>query len=330
MARIRTIKPEFWTDAKIVQLPYEARLLFIGLWNFCDDEGFLEYEPMRIQMQVLPGDNCDIELLIDLLVAADLLSLCDLECGDQVLLVNNFLDHQKISHPTPSKMAPEVSGKLAIPAEARRAVARKYGCDPGGEISAECYYCDAPGGIWWPKTSKGKPGGWVAFSNLELDYFEAESQGGENSGSNLVLACRSCNRSKGATDAISFFLKRLPENSGGLRPEGKGKERKGSEGERPTRFPDDLTSLPEDWREKAKAYWSKKGRSDLDPDDEFEKFEARSKRDGAKYLDWSRAWQTWYCNAVKFTDKPTRPVHRLKTVAELREEEERLLRESAR
>ena len=28
MARIRTIKPEFWTDEKIVQLPFEARLLF--------------------------------------------------------------------------------------------------------------------------------------------------------------------------------------------------------------------------------------------------------------------------------------------------------------
>ena len=40
MARIRTIKPEFWTDEKVVTLPFEARLLFIGMWNFCDDEGY--------------------------------------------------------------------------------------------------------------------------------------------------------------------------------------------------------------------------------------------------------------------------------------------------
>ena len=32
MPRIRTIKPEFWTDEKIIELSLPARLLFIGLW----------------------------------------------------------------------------------------------------------------------------------------------------------------------------------------------------------------------------------------------------------------------------------------------------------
>ena len=39
MARIRTIKPEFWIDDVIVELPFETRLLFIGIWNFADDAG---------------------------------------------------------------------------------------------------------------------------------------------------------------------------------------------------------------------------------------------------------------------------------------------------
>lgn len=30
MARIRTIKPDFWTDEKLVKLSMEARLFFIG------------------------------------------------------------------------------------------------------------------------------------------------------------------------------------------------------------------------------------------------------------------------------------------------------------
>ena len=30
MARIRTIKPDFWTDEKVVELSAFARLLFIG------------------------------------------------------------------------------------------------------------------------------------------------------------------------------------------------------------------------------------------------------------------------------------------------------------
>lgn len=37
--RIRTIKPQFWEDSKIAQHDYFTRLLFIGLWNYVDDNG---------------------------------------------------------------------------------------------------------------------------------------------------------------------------------------------------------------------------------------------------------------------------------------------------
>ena len=38
MARMRYLKPEYWTDSKVVGMPMEARLLFMGSWNFaiCD------------------------------------------------------------------------------------------------------------------------------------------------------------------------------------------------------------------------------------------------------------------------------------------------------
>lgn len=39
MARIRTIKPEFWRSPDTMALDYFQRLLFIGLWNLADDEG---------------------------------------------------------------------------------------------------------------------------------------------------------------------------------------------------------------------------------------------------------------------------------------------------
>ncbi len=41
MARIRTIKPEFWEDEKIGKLPIPCRL-FIGCWNFADDFGVIK------------------------------------------------------------------------------------------------------------------------------------------------------------------------------------------------------------------------------------------------------------------------------------------------
>jgi hypothetical protein len=40
VARIRSIKPAFWTDEKINRLSNDAALFFIGLWNFADDYGF--------------------------------------------------------------------------------------------------------------------------------------------------------------------------------------------------------------------------------------------------------------------------------------------------
>jgi hypothetical protein len=39
MARIRTVKPEFWTSEQVMNCSRDARLLFIGMWNFCDDGG---------------------------------------------------------------------------------------------------------------------------------------------------------------------------------------------------------------------------------------------------------------------------------------------------
>lgn len=37
--RIRSIKPEFWRSEDITSLPLTARLTFIGLWNYVDDNG---------------------------------------------------------------------------------------------------------------------------------------------------------------------------------------------------------------------------------------------------------------------------------------------------
>ena len=229
MARIRTVKPEFWTDEKIVQLPYEARLLFIGIWNFADDHGYLWDEPERIRMQVLPNDDVDISGLLDLLCAADLLDVY--ESGDEkrIFRVTHFNDHQKVDHPTPSKITRESSRKLSIPNNVRRAIAKKYGCVPGGSNKAECYYCGSVGNITWWKNSKGDPGSWVSFSKLELDHLHPESKGGETSQDNIVLSCRECNRSKHDKDLMTFVMKSR-DDSRTLAPEGKVMEGKVREG----------------------------------------------------------------------------------------------------
>lgn len=98
MPRIRTIKPEFWVDEKVVELDPWARLLFIGLWNFADDQGFIEYSPRRIKMQVFPGDTTDVEPLLASLLEAGLLVAYDSPIG-KVLHISSWEKHQKVSNP---------------------------------------------------------------------------------------------------------------------------------------------------------------------------------------------------------------------------------------
>lgn len=85
--------------------------------------------------------------------------------------------------------------KRAIPLASRRALAKAHGCQPLTAIDAKCHYCGAPGRIHWITPS------WVWFEALEMDHVHPESLGGTSEPQNLVLACRRCNRSKGARHA---------------------------------------------------------------------------------------------------------------------------------
>ena len=113
MARIRSIKPEFWTDEKIVGLSAFARLLFVGMWNFVDDDGRAEFSPMRLKMQILPADDVDAGKLLDELLNQHLVTVYEVE-GRRYLQVVNFAKHQKVDKRAPSKFPPP-SQNSAIP-----------------------------------------------------------------------------------------------------------------------------------------------------------------------------------------------------------------------
>lgn len=103
MARIRTIKPEFFTSADVVALSPLARLLFIGLWQIADREGRLKWRPADFKLQVLPGDECDIEALSEEIVSRGLI----VRYGDGLAYIPTFLDHQSINpRETASKLPP--------------------------------------------------------------------------------------------------------------------------------------------------------------------------------------------------------------------------------
>lgn len=77
MARARNVKPGFFKNEILVELPMSTRLLFIGLWTLADREGRLEYRPKKIKMEIFPADEIDIEAGIQELAAQGFLIIYD-------------------------------------------------------------------------------------------------------------------------------------------------------------------------------------------------------------------------------------------------------------
>lgn len=93
MARIRTIKPEFFTSEDIVSLSPLARLLYIALWCEADREGRMVWKPATFKLRYLPGDNCDVQALCTEIIDRGLIKLY----GDGLAFVPSFLAHQHIN-----------------------------------------------------------------------------------------------------------------------------------------------------------------------------------------------------------------------------------------
>ncbi|WP_175649459.1 DnaT-like ssDNA-binding domain-containing protein [Pseudomonas sp. Marseille-P9899] len=101
MARIRTIKPEFWTSEQVMECSALARLLFIGIWNFCDDAGNHPMSAKTLKALVFPGDDitsAQVEGMLGELQSNGLISLYE-HSSKQYLHVNGW-HHQKIDRPT--------------------------------------------------------------------------------------------------------------------------------------------------------------------------------------------------------------------------------------
>ena len=99
--RIRTIKPDFWMDETIGELTIPARLMFIALLNYADDEGNFKVSIKQIKIHTFPYDAIDIVPLLQELTEYKLIRLYVVD-GISYCNITNFLKHQRINRPTPS------------------------------------------------------------------------------------------------------------------------------------------------------------------------------------------------------------------------------------
>lgn len=107
MARIRTIKPAFFTSQDVVSCCPLARLLFIGLWCEADKRGRLYDKPGQLKMRVLPNDDADVDALLWELHDATLIQRVALPDGQSAIYITTFDDHQKPHPKEPESTIPD-------------------------------------------------------------------------------------------------------------------------------------------------------------------------------------------------------------------------------
>jgi hypothetical protein len=128
VSRIRSIKPEFPQSESIGRLSRDARLLFVMIWTIADDAGRARAASRMLASLLYPYDDDAPSLIdgwLDELERHDCIRRYEVD-GSRYLEIVNWLKHQKIDHPSISRLPP-FSGKLASPREASRSLAPDLG-----------------------------------------------------------------------------------------------------------------------------------------------------------------------------------------------------------
>lgn len=101
MARIRTVKPDFFRHEGLFEAEKETdlplRLAYAGLFTAADREGRFKWRPRVLKLDVLPHDEVDFSLVLDALATRGF--LVRYACGtEEYGLIPTFTQHQHINN----------------------------------------------------------------------------------------------------------------------------------------------------------------------------------------------------------------------------------------
>lgn len=118
MARARNIKPAFFKNETLVDLPFEHRLLFVGLWTLADRDGKLEDRPKRIKMEIFPADDVNVEDGLQKLDHFGFVTRYEAE-GQKVIIINNFAKHQSPHNTEKASVLPDINDSITVDSQKR-------------------------------------------------------------------------------------------------------------------------------------------------------------------------------------------------------------------
>jgi hypothetical protein len=101
MARIRTVKPEFFRHEQLFEAEKETglplRLAFIGLWTAADRDGRFRWQPRALKLDCLPYDDADFSRVLDALATRGLVVAYEVD-GVKYGHIPTWQKHQVINN----------------------------------------------------------------------------------------------------------------------------------------------------------------------------------------------------------------------------------------
>lgn len=195
MARIRTIKPDFFSSEDTTSLTPLSRLFYVSLWCEADREGRFAYKPGTLKNRYFPADKVDIDRLMDELVARNMVKLYFV---DQVLgWIPSFKNHQVINNREQPSTLPEYSIDAMYTRESGvKAEGRKEGKEMEGrkELCGHRPTLDEVRAYCLERSNKVNPEAW-------LDHYTSNGwKVGKNPMKDWKAAIRTWERSDFGTD----------------------------------------------------------------------------------------------------------------------------------
>lgn len=115
MARARWIKPAFFKNEELSDCPYEARLLFVGLWTLADRDGYVEYRPKRIKAELFPYDDLNLSCHVITLHGKKFLGMSMVDLDGAAVPFLHIFGFRKHQRPHPHETKSVVNAKRSVP-----------------------------------------------------------------------------------------------------------------------------------------------------------------------------------------------------------------------
>lgn len=165
MARIRTIKPEFfrhhelWSAERDSGLP--LRVAFVGLWCVADREGRFRWQPLVLKLDVLPFEELDFAAVLDALVTHGFVRKYEVD-GVAYGLIPSFGKHQLINNREKPSTLPAPEGDACATREGNaQGEGEREGEGEGNGVPSETAAADAATVVFtqgrhWLQRASGK------------------------------------------------------------------------------------------------------------------------------------------------------------------------------